>query len=108
MFGRLKLALVALILMPAAAFAAGDAPRHAPGASANPAAVETKIAIAKPASAAVVHRHRSPLTVTPALPTTIALFVAGLGHDAVPVAAAGKASPVTAFAVGRPGLHHPA
>ncbi|MGV8840734.1 MAG: hypothetical protein ACWA6X_10575 [Bauldia sp.] len=108
MFGRLKLALVALLLMPAAAFAADSAPRHTPGAAAKPAAIETKIAIAKPPIAPVVHRHQSPLTITPALPTTIALFVARLDHDAAPVPVAGKVSPVAAFAVGRPSLHHPA
>lgn len=75
MFGRLKLALVALVLMPATAFAAAPSPRHLPGPSVEPQAVEAEVATAPAAS----HKHRAIEATGAVGPSTIELFLAGLG-----------------------------
>lgn len=80
MFGRLKLALVALVLMPATAFAADHSPRHSPGQSVVSQHGETKVA-AVPATRATAQKHRAVKAAPVAGPSTIELFLASLGDE---------------------------
>lgn len=105
MFGRLKLALVALILMPATAFAANEGARHVPG----PATVAEVPAKAVPAEPADAGKHRS--SVKAAIGgSTIATFIAGLRDQPAVLALVAKPSVAASWFAGaaRPDLHRPA
>ncbi len=80
MFGRLKLALVALVLLPSAAFAADHPSRHAPGS----AVVEEVVAAGNAAPVAdtgeAARKHHSSAKAEDTGPSTIAAFLDRLGH----------------------------
>ncbi|MCW5713752.1 MAG: hypothetical protein KIT43_04460 [Bauldia sp.] len=78
MFGRLKLALVALVLMPAVAFAADHSPRHAPGVAASTVA-DAKMAAPASDAGETSSKHRPSTKAAPSGPSTMATFLAGLG-----------------------------
>jgi len=88
-FGRLKLVLVALVLMPSAAFAADHAPRHAPGVSVDSAVVATKTAAPAEEAAEPSRKHRSSGKADQTAPSTIATFLERLRDEPVAGAPAG-------------------
>jgi hypothetical protein len=98
-FGRLKLVLVALVLMPSAAFAADHAPRHAPGTSVDSTVVATKIAAPAAETAEPSRKHRPSAKADQPAPSTIATFLDRLRDEAVAAAPAGAKQAAAALSV---------
>jgi len=90
-FGRLKLVLVALVLMPSAAFAADQAPRHAPGAPVASIVGATKAAepAAEPAERSRKHHPSASTKAAQPGSSTIAMFLDGLRDETPAPAPAG-------------------
>ena len=111
MFGRLKLALVALVLMPSAAFAADQAPRHAPGATVEAPAVATKVAAPSAEAAEPSRKHRSPAKFVQNDVSTIGTFLDRLRAESVASGPSGtKQTAAAVSAVAAPtgaGRHQP-
>lgn len=75
MLGRLKLALVALVLMPAAAFAADHMPKHSPGVTIVGTDASTKKVVIPAGAGESGHKHHSSAKAVVAGPSSIEVFL---------------------------------
>jgi hypothetical protein len=104
-FGRLKIALVALVLMPAAAFAADHEPMHSPGHAAVVGDAGTKKIIIPAGAGESGHKHHSSAKSVLAGPSPIELFLRHLrGADHAPAVVASTAGKQAAVAISGPAL----
>lgn len=107
MLGRLKIALVALVLMPAAAFAADHAPKHSPGATVVGTDVSTKKVVIPAGAGESGQKHHSSAKAVPAGPTSIEVFLHHLrGVDSGAGAVALVGAKQAAAAVSAPASPH--